>query len=178
MEFRSIPLSSPSVRPSYTLFTTNHDYHTNVIANVKPHSLIYIASYNVGITDDHTETLAKFVDALCKAARVRLLVGTNVHHDKNKEIFGVLKRWSLKHKNLEVRTLNKLHVKTILIDNGDKNPCGWAGSLNFANITLHEIMLRLNATQVTELWQHVQYLWTLGIEFRPVQKLNKTKKSK
>lgn len=177
MEFHSIPLSSQSAKRSFVLFNTNHDYHDNVIANVKPHSQVLIASYNVGITDDHTEALAKFVAALCRASRVRLLVGINQHHDKNKEIFGVLKRWTTKHPNLEVRTLPKLHVKTILIDNGNAL-CGWAGSLNFANITLHEIMLRLNTAQVTELWHHVSALWNLGKDFRPVQLMNKTKKGK
>lgn len=176
MEFHSIQLSSPSAkRESRVMFTTSFGYHEAVLAHVKPHSTCLIASYNVGITDDHTESLRKFLKGLCACAKTRLLVGINDHHDKNSQIFGTLATWAREYKTLEVRTINRFHIKAITIQTG-KALVGFAGSLNFANISLHEVMFRLTDGQVKPLQEHLDYIWTKAKPFRPVQLLNKTKK--
>lgn len=158
------------------MFTTNSDYHENVIANIRPHSTVLVSSYNVGITD-YGNTLNNFVVALCRAAAVHLLVGVNDHHDKNREIFGTLARWQKEHKNLTVSLLPKNHVKAIIVTTG-QHVAGWAGSLNFGNITLHEVMFRLTEGQTKALLAHLNHLKTFSKPFRPVQLMNKTKRTK
>lgn len=176
VQFQSIQLASPHIKgdPSYSLFTTNQDFHTNVIANVKPHSTILISTYNVGITD-FGNTLETFLSALCRCVSVHLLVGINDHHDKNREILGTLSRWQKEKKNLTVSLLPKNHVKAIIVTTG-KTVAGWAGSLNFGNITLHEVMIRLTEGQTRALLAHILHLKTFSKPFRPVQLLNKTRK--
>lgn len=149
-----------------SVFENCHEFQHMMGQKVKPDSIVRLASYNIGI-NDHDSAVQSFIGSMCKAKEVRLLVGYNIYHDKNIEINAALDALIKRHKNLDVRRLQKLHAKIVAI--GDQV---WTGSLNIISPTLFDLMVKLNPKQALRV---VSYFDTLFVRASLVHPMNKTK---
>ena len=140
-----------------SLFTNCHEFQRVVCRLVtKETKLVRIASYNVGIGVEY-DTVDSFIQSMCVATKVQLLVGFNPKHEKNTEISLRLSNWHKRHSNLEIRRYEKLHAKIVSITNDSTKT--WIGSLNLITPTLFDIMAKLTPEQSNELMKWFDRLW-------------------
>lgn len=145
------------------VFTNCHSFQIKVGRFTNHETkLVRISSYNIGISTHDLSTVGTFVDDLCMAKQVQLLVGYNPHHDKNAEITATLNALLKRHKTLQIRRLEKLHAKIVSIQQSDNKVHTWTGSLNLITPSLYDLMVKLDLTQSKTVCDYFDRLWNLG----------------
>lgn len=147
------------------VFTNGYAFQQTVSRFVDKHStLVRVSTYNIGISAHDGATVDDFVKDLCVATEVRLLVGFNTNHSQNVEFLKKYKSLVDRHKNLQVRRLEKMHAKIVSVE--WKTPSqkkaqtqSWTGSLNLITPTLHDLMVKLDPTQSRDVCKYFDRLW-------------------
>lgn len=167
------PLSNLDTSTQYDdiIYTSGFAFHQNILHHVHPGSIIRICTYNVGINIS-VDYLYSVLRGMGTAAEIRMLVGHNPHHMENIAIKAELQRYLDKTPTLTVKLQERQHAKLVLIDSPrvvrkvkQLTRHGWAGSLNFINPTLADVMVELNLAQCKALVDYFDHHWCLAKPF-------------